>query len=68
MKGSSAEVPPHAPESLVAAGVVGGVAAALAATDATNPISVSVFCWVLQHKPCKVTEEWQFLKVYISAK
>lgn len=46
--------------------LLGLSAAALA--DTTNLVSVSIFCWVLQHKPCKVTEKWQFLKVSIWVK
>lgn len=47
-KGSSGELSPHAPAALQLLGARGaGAAAALAATDATNPISLSVFCWVL---------------------
>lgn len=63
VKGSSAELPLMLQKT---SWLLGPSAAALA--DATNLISVSVFCWGLQHKPCKVTEEWQFKKVYIWAK
>lgn len=37
-----------------------GCAAALA--HSTNLIGVSIFCWVLQHRTCKVTKEWQLKK------
>lgn len=57
VKGSSAELPLMLQKT---SWLLGPSAATLA--DATNLISVSVFCWGLQHKPWKVTEEWQLKK------